>query len=149
MTTMWDDFNTAVQAIDVAAFDRAGLGDLAGKIGLARSVLDGLEARVAAGMRRLGASEASAAEVLRQRTGCSAREAKHRTRRAETLEKMPNVAQALSSGRLTGEHASALARACSRTGDMRSYSGGCARVTSIPNRVIRRIKPWGTLMGLA
>ena len=115
MTTMWDDFNTAVQAIDVAAFDRAGLGDLAGKIGLARSVLDGLEARVAAGMRRLGASEASAAEMLRQRTGCSAREAKHRTRRAEILEKMPNVAQALSSGRLTGEHASALARAAAET----------------------------------
>ena len=62
MTTMWDDFNTAVQAIDVAAFDRAGLGDLAGEIGLARSVLDGLEARVAARMRRLGASEASAAD---------------------------------------------------------------------------------------
>ena len=115
MTTMWDDFNTAVQAIDVAAFDRAGLGDLAGEIGLARSVLDGLEARVAAGMRRLGASEASAAEMLRQRTGCSAREAKHRARRAETLEKMPNVAQALSSGRLTGEHASALARAAAET----------------------------------
>ena len=115
MTTMWDDFNTAVQAIDVAALDRAGLGDLAGKIGLTRSVLDGLEARVAAGVRRLGASEASAAEMLRQRTGCSAREAKHRTRRAETLEKMPNVAQALSSGRLTGEHASALARAAAET----------------------------------
>ena len=115
MTTMWDDFNTAVQAIDVAALDRAGLGDLAGKIGLTRSVLDGLEARVAAGMRRLGASEASAAEMLRQRTGCSAREAKHRTRRAETLEKMPNVAEALSSGRLTGEHASALARAAAET----------------------------------
>ena len=115
MTTMWDDFNTAVQAIDVAALDRAGLGDLAGEIGLARSVLDGLEARVAAGMRRLGASEATAAEMLRQRTGCSAREAKHRTRRAETLEKMPNVAEALSSGRLTGEHASALARAAAET----------------------------------
>ena len=114
-TTMWDDFNTAVQAIDVAALDRAGLGDLAGMIGLTRSVLDGLEARVAAGMRRLGASEASAAEMLRQRTGCSAREAKHRTRRAETLEKMPNVAEALSSGRLTGEHASALARAAAET----------------------------------
>ena len=53
--------------------------------------------------------------MLRQRTGCSAREAKHRTRRAETLEKMPNVAQALSSGRLTGEHASALARAAAET----------------------------------
>ena len=115
MTTMWDDFNTAVQAIDLSALDRAGLGDLAGKIGLTRSVLDGLEARVAAGMRRLGASEASAAETLRQRTGCSTREAKHRTRRAETLQKMPNVAEALSSGRLTGEHASALARAAAET----------------------------------
>ena len=115
MTTVWDDFNTAVQAIDLSALDGAGLGDLAGKIGLTRSVLDGLEARVAAGMRRLGASEASAAETLRQRTGCSTREAKHRTRRAETLEKMPNVAQALASGRLTGEHASALARAAAET----------------------------------
>ena len=115
MTTMWDDFNTAVQAIDLSALDGAGLGDLAGKIGLTRSVLDGLEARVAAGMRRLGASEASAAETLRQRTGCSTREAKHRTRRAEALQKMPNVAEALSSGRLTGEHASALARAAAET----------------------------------
>ena len=114
-TTMWDDFNTAVQAIDVAALDRAGLGDLAGKIGLTRSVLDGLEARIATGLRRLGASEASAAETLRQRTGCSTREAKHRTRRAEALQKMPNVAEALSSGRLTGEHASALARAAAET----------------------------------
>ena len=115
ITTMWDDFNTAVQAIDVAALDRAGLGDLAGKIGLTRSVLDGLEARIATGLRRLGASEASAAETLRQRTGCSTREAKHRTRRAEALQKMPNVAEALSSGRLTGEHASALARAAAET----------------------------------
>lgn len=112
---MWEDFNTAVQAIDIAALDRIGLGDLAGEIGRTRAVLDGLEARITAGLRRLGASEASAAETLRQRTGCSTREAKHRTRRAETLQKMPNVADALSSGRLTGEHASALARAAAET----------------------------------
>ena len=112
---MWDDFNAAVQAIDVAALDRVGLGELAGEIGRTRAVLDGLEARMATGLRRLGASEASAAETLRQRTGCSTREAKHRTRRAEALRKMPNVADALSSGRLTGEHASALARAAAET----------------------------------
>ena len=112
---MWEDFNAAVQAIDVAALNRAGLGDLAGEIGRTRAVLDGLEARIAAGLRRLGASEASAAETLRQRTGCSTREAKHRIRRAEALRKMPNVADALSSGRLTGEHASALARAAAET----------------------------------
>ena len=115
MITMWDDFKTAVQAIDLAALDRTGLGDLAGEIGATRAVLDGLEARTAVELRRLGASEASTAETLRRRTGCSAREAKHRTRRAETLEKMPNVADALSSGRLTGEHASALARAAAET----------------------------------
>ena len=115
MWDMWDDFNTAVQAIDVAALDRAGLGDLAGEIGHTRAVLDGLEARMTVGLRRLGASEASAAETLRRRTGCSTREAKHRTRRAEALQKMPNVAGALSSGRLTGEHASALARAAEET----------------------------------
>ncbi len=112
---MWEDFNTAVQAIDVAALDRAGLGDLAGEIGRTRAVLDGLEARITVGLRRLGASEASAAETLRRRTGCSTREAKHRTRRAEALRRMPNVADALSSGRLTGEHASALARAAAET----------------------------------
>jgi uncharacterized membrane protein YgcG len=115
MTTMWDDFRTAVQATDVAVLDRAGLGALAGEIGAARAVLDGLEARVAVGLRRLGDSEASTAETLRRRTGCSSREAKHRTRRAETLGKMPNVAEALSSGRLTGEHATALARAAAET----------------------------------
>ena len=115
MTTMWDRFTTAVQAIDVACLDRAGLGVLAGEIGAARAVLDGLEARVAVGMRRLGASEASTAETLRRQTGCSAREAKHRARRAEILKKMPNVGEALSSGRLTGEHATALARAAAET----------------------------------
>ncbi len=112
---MWEDFNTAVQAIDVAALDRAGLGDLAGEIGRTRAVLDGLEARMTVGLRRLGASEASAAETLCRRTGCSTREAKHRARRAEALRRMPNVADALSSGRLTGEHASALARAAAET----------------------------------
>ena len=99
----------------MAALDRIGLGGLAGEIGRTRAVLDGLEARIAVGLRRLGASEASAAETLRRRTGCSTREAKHRTRRAEALRKMPNVADALSSGRLTGEHASALARAAAET----------------------------------
>ena len=47
MITMWDDFKTAVQAIDLAALDRTGLGDLAGEIGATRAVLDGLEARTA------------------------------------------------------------------------------------------------------
>ena len=115
MTTMWDEFRAAVQAIDVTVLDRAGLDFLAGEIGAARAVLDGLEARMAAGMRRLGASEASTAETLRRQTGCSAREAKHRARRAEILGKMPNVREALSSGRLTGEHASSLARAAAET----------------------------------
>ena len=108
MTNMWDRFKTAVQAIDVADLDRDDLGALAGEIGSARAALDGLEARVTVGMRRLGVSEASTAETLRRQTGCSAREAKHRTRRAEILGKMPNVGEALSSGRLTGEHASVL-----------------------------------------
>ena len=114
-STMWDEFRAAVQAIDVTVLDRAGLDVLAGEIGAARAVLDGLEARMAIGMRRLGASEASTAETLRRQTGCSAREAKHRTRRAEILKKMPNVREALSSGRLTGEHASSLARAAAET----------------------------------
>ena len=115
MRTMWAEFRAAVQAIDVAEMDRAGLAVLAGEIGASRAALDGLEARMAVGMRRLGASEASTAETLRRQTGCSAREAKHRARRAEILKKMPNVAEALSSGRLTGEHATALARAAAET----------------------------------
>ena len=112
---MWHDFISAVQRIDVAALDRDELGELAGDIGSARAVLDGLEARTAVALRRLGASEATTAETLRRRTGCSSREARHRARRAETLDQMPNVAEALSSGRLTGEHASALARAAAET----------------------------------
>ena len=112
---MWDEFISDVQSIDVPAMDRDGLGELAGRIGLTRAVLDGLEARMAVEMRKLGASEASTAETLRRQTGCSAREAKHRARRAEILKKMPNVGEALSSGRLTGEHASSLARAAVET----------------------------------
>ena len=112
---MWRDFSSAVQGIDVTILDRGELGDLAARIGSARAVLDGLEARIAVALRRLGASEATTAETLRRKTGCSAREARHRARRAETLDQMPNVAEALSSGRLTGEHASALARAAAET----------------------------------
>ena len=112
---MWHDFITAVQRIDVAALDRGELGDLAGNVGSVRAVLDGLEARIAVAMRGLGASDATTAETLRRRTGCSAREARHRARRAETLQQMPNVAEALSAGRITGEHATALARAAAET----------------------------------
>ena len=112
---MWRDFSSAAQGIDVTILDRGELGDLAARIGSARAVLDGLEARIAVALRRLGASEATTAETLRRKTGCSAREARHRARRAETLDQMPNVAEALSSGRLTGEHVSALARAAAET----------------------------------
>ena len=134
MTTMWDRFKTAVQTIDVATLDRAGLVALAGEIGTFRAALDGLEARVAVGMRRLGVSEASTAETLRRQTGCSSREAKHRTRRAEILKKMPNVGEALSSGRLTGEHASALARAAAETSPeaVDSDAGLLAEAESVP-----------------
>ena len=112
---MWHDLMTAVQRIDVAALDRGELGDLAGDIGSVRAVLDGLEARIAVALRGLGVSEATTAETLRRRTGCSSREARHRARRAETLDQMPNVAKALSAGRITGEHATALARAAADT----------------------------------
>ena len=112
---MWHDFITAIQRIDVAALDRGELGDLAGNVGSVRAVLDGLEARIAVAMRGLGASDATTAETLRRRMGCSAREARHRARRAETLQQMPNVAEALSAGRITGEHATALARAAAET----------------------------------
>ncbi len=142
---MWDHFSTAVQGIDVAALDGAGLGDLAAEIGRTRAVLDGLEARIAVRLRRLGASEASAAEMLRQRTGCSTREAKHRTRRAETLKRMPKVAEALSAGRLTGEHASALARAAAETSPeaVDRDAGLLSEAGSAPaDAASRRIRDW-------
>ena len=145
MITVWEDFKVTVQAIDVAALDRAGLGALAGEIGAIRAVLDGLEARVAVGLRRLGVSESSTAETLRRQTGCSAREAKHRTRRAETLDRMPSVADALSSGRLTGEHASALARAAAETSPeaVDRDAGLLAEAESLPADVAsRKTRDW-------
>ena len=142
---MWRDFSSAVQGIDVTILDRGGLGDLAARVGSARAVLDGLEARIAVALRRLGASEATTAETLRRRTGCSAREARHRARRAETLDQMPNVAGALSSGRLTGEHASALARAAAETSPeaVDSDLGLLAAAEAVPaDLASHRAKDW-------
>ena len=142
---MWTEFKTAVQQTDVAPLDRACLGGLAEQIGSTRAVLDGLEARIAVALRKLGSSEATTAETLRQRTGCSTREAKLRTRRAETLQSMPNVAEALSSGQLTGEHASALAKAAAETSPeaVDADAGLLAQTASMPADLAgKRARDW-------
>jgi hypothetical protein len=89
-----------------------------------RAALDGCEARLlavfaAAGKTSLGGS-ADVASWLRSNTGVSHREASRRAASARELARLPAVGEALSTGRVSGEHAAALARAvqsCPAVGD--------------------------------
>ena len=95
----------AVQAIGLCRDDlEAALGALS----RLRAAVDSCEARIAAEIDRLNDFGKDAAGVLRQQSGCSFANAKRAAERARSLTEMPNVADALSEGRITAEHADAL-----------------------------------------
>ena len=115
---MFKAFKTFIDTLngsDVGALDRAGLDEAAGWTKRARSALDAYEARLLTAANRAFDGGAAGAELMRTAAGCSQREARHRSRRAETLADMPAVAQALSDGAITAEHADALVKAAEAT----------------------------------
>ncbi len=115
---MFEAFKTFIDTLngsDVGALDRAGLDEAAGWTKRARSALDAYEARLLTAANRAFDGGAAGAELMRTAAGCSQREARRRARRAETLADMPAVAQALSDGAITAEHADALVKAAEAT----------------------------------
>ena len=115
---MFEAFKTFIDTLngsDTGALDRAGLDEAAGWTKRARSALDAYEARLLTAANRAFDGGAAGAELMRTAAGCSQREARRRARRAETLTDMPAVAQALSDGTITAEHADALVKAAEAT----------------------------------
>ncbi len=101
--------------VEVESLGRGALGALIAALGVLRAAVDALEARAAAAVDGLRDGGVGATETIRRTTNSSTREARRRARRGTGLAAMPMVADALASGRITGEHADALARAAEAT----------------------------------
>ena len=108
-------FTKALNSSDVGTLGRAGMDEAACWVKRARSALDAYEARLLAAANRAFDGGAAGAELMRTAGGCSQREARRRSRRAEALAEMPAVAGALAEGAITAEHVDALVKAAEAT----------------------------------
>ena len=140
-------FTEALNASDVGALGRAGLDEAAGWVKRARSALDAYEARLLTAANRASDGGAAGAELMRTAGGCSQREARRRTRRAEVLAEMPKVAGALAEGDITAEHADALVKAAEATSAEAVDADGAllAKAKSLPaDLAAREVTDWTT-----
>ena len=112
---MFDRFVTELKALDLSRMGMDGLRDTAAGVKRVRAALDALEARLLAKAADRTFDPAAGIELMRSAGGCSQREARRRNSRAQTLDKMPAVADALAGGDITAEHADALVRAAEAT----------------------------------
>ena len=112
---MFDEIVAQLSAIDAAAMTLDRIQDTAAGVNRVRAALDALEARLLTAAADRTFDPAAGLEMLRAGGGCSQREARRRLRRAEALDQMPAVADALAAGDITAEHADALAQAARTT----------------------------------
>ena len=112
---MFDGIVAQLSAIDAAAMTLDRIQDTAAGVKRVRAALDALEARLLTAAADRTFDPAAGLELLRAGGGCSQREARRRLRRAEALDQMPAVADALATGDITAEHADALAQAARTT----------------------------------
>ena len=112
---MFDRIVTQLNAVDLRAMSLDGLHGAAAGVKRVRAALDALEARLLTVAADRTFDPAAGLEMLRAGGGCSQREARRRLRRAEALDEMPKVADALAGGDITAEHADALAQAARST----------------------------------
>ena len=112
---MFDGIVAQLSAIDVAAMTLDRVQDATAGVKRVRAALDALEARLLTAAADRTFDPAAGLEMLRAGGGCSQREARRRLRRAEALDQMPAVADALAAGDITAEHADALAQAARTT----------------------------------
>ena len=112
---MFDRIVAQLSAVDVAAMTLDRVQDTAAGVKRVRAALDALEARLLTAAADRTFDPAAGLEMLRAGGGCSQREARRRLRRAEALDQMPAVADALAAGDITAEHADALAQAARTT----------------------------------
>ena len=112
---VFDGIVAQLSAIDAAAMTLDRIQDTAAGVKRVRAALDALEARLLTAAADRTFDPAAGLEMLRAGGGCSQREARRRLRRAEALDQMPAVADALATGDITAEHADALAQAARAT----------------------------------
>ena len=112
---MFDRIVTQLNAVDLRAMSLEGLHGAAAGVKRVRAALDALEARLLTVAADRTFDPAAGLEMLRAGGGCSQREARRKLRRAEALDEMPKVADALAGGNITAEHADALAQAARST----------------------------------
>ncbi len=112
---MFDRIVTQLNAVDLRAMSLDGLHGAAAGVKRVRAALDALEARLLTVAADRTFDPAAGLEMLRAGGGCSQREARRRLRRAEALDEMPKVADALAEGDITAEHADALVQAARST----------------------------------
>ena len=112
---MFDGIVAQLSALDVAAMTLDQVQDTAAGVKRVRAALDALEARLLSAAADRTFDPAAGLEMLRSGGGCSQREARRRLRRAEALDQMPAVADALAAGDITAEHADALVQAARTT----------------------------------
>ena len=112
---MFDGIVAQLSALDVAAMTLDQVQDTAAGVKRVRAALDALEARLLSAAADRTFDPAAGLEILRAGGGCSQREARRRLRRAEALDQMPAVADALAAGDITAEHADALVQAARAT----------------------------------
>ena len=112
---MFDRIVTQLNTVDLRAMSLDGLHGAAAGVKRVRAALDALEARLLTVAADRTFDPAAGLEMLRAGGGCSQREARRKLRRAEALDEMPKVADALAEGDITAEHADALAQAARST----------------------------------
>ena len=112
---MFDRIVTQLNAVDLRAMSLDGLQGAAAGVKRVRAALDALEARLLTVAADRTFDPAAGLEMLRAGGGCSQREARRKLRRAEALDEMPKVADALAEGDITAEHADALVQAARST----------------------------------
>ena len=112
---VFDQIITQLNALNLRGMSLDGLHEAASGVKRVRAALDALEARLLTVAADRTFDPAAGLEMLRAGGGCSQREARQRLRRAEALDQMPAVADALAEGDITAEHADALAKAAQTT----------------------------------
>ena len=112
---VFDRIVTQLNAVDLRAMSLDGLHGAAAGVKRVRAALDALEARLLTVAADRTFDPAAGLEMLRAGGGCSQREARRKLRRAEALDEMPKVADALAEGDITAEHADALVQAARST----------------------------------
>ncbi|MEM7139787.1 MAG: DUF222 domain-containing protein [Actinomycetota bacterium] len=112
---VFEDWRRQLREMSMAGRSRPEICDAIADAARLRAALDAFEARAAAEIERLGDKGAPASTVLRSASRCSQREADRRARRATVLQALPEAADALADGRLTGEHVENLSRAVEAT----------------------------------